>query len=124
MESVKINITDGTVIKDDKYNSEDLLYLPDWMIVLNELGKGAKYMRDLFLSTGFAYIHIYKLRKIFVKKGWLTANLIGRKYELKLTSLGQEIIENGNNFYKSLGFDINSLLKYRRIKKYKVLRGD
>lgn len=95
---------------------KSVIYVPDYLIILNEIDKGISTLRDLHIITNIAYSHLHKLKKTFYARNWITITRDRQKHILKLTDIGKNIIEAANALYKLCDINKDELLKYKRQK--------
>lgn len=96
-----------------------LLIVPNFIVLLRQLGTGNKSITELFKITEITRANITLIKKMFIKKEWVTINYIRPYKFLCLTDKGKEILQPMNAFLTSIGVNDENIKNYQQMSKHK-----
>jgi len=95
-----------------------IIFIPDFLVVLKAFEDGKeKEINDLIEITKIVYCTLYKIKKIFIEKNWITVREERHRHYMRLTEQGKDFLKNVNNMFVKLNINKENIYDFRVVKK-------
>lgn len=107
-----------------------LLIIPDFMIALKIIGDGKKRtVTELKQETDISYSHLFKMKKLFLKKGWINIEYmqtdgIRDKHNMGITDKGLHLVKVIDNILCELDIKDDEIKLLRKKSKLHNKKSD
>jgi len=99
-------------------NDNDIIFIPDFMILLLYLkDKTNMLLGDIQKETDIAYSHLYKMKRVFIDKEYISITIDEKKHLINITKKGLRVVDVIELLLKNIEIDVKDVSKYRRLHK-------
>lgn len=99
---------------------EKIFIVPDFMVVLMVMNDNpGTSVSDMHYKSQITYSHLHLIKKMFVRKEWITITVDGRKHIPSLTVEGEIIVKNILSLLDSMNITKEEVYEYKLKEKRK-----
>ena len=101
----------------------DIIYIPDYMIVLLEFNKNKNMsVAQIQYNTHISYTTLHNMKKMFIKIGLVTIEYQKKKHIVLITNKGEEIVKFIYELTDKLGIDRDKLINIKLNREHKKVK--